>query len=138
MKARNGQQFGQVAVERSKAVACWQLVAGANLMAISWTDCQTHANNSLVEQLATHFRQSATDRGSQPSRGNDDTDRQSDRRTDGQLDTGTFTLSGSRPIGRRQNQNYEYPYSHSPRSLTPNSHSQLLCLAKCLAVPVGS
>jgi len=36
--------------------------AGANLMAITRTDCQTHANNSLVQQLATHFRQSATDR----------------------------------------------------------------------------
>lgn len=91
-KATNDQQFGQVvAFEWSKAAAfwllvvgCWQLVAGANLMAISWTDCQTHANNSLVQQLATHFRQSATDRGSQPSRARtDETDRQTDSWTVG-------------------------------------------------------
>lgn len=45
-------------VEASRAAA----EAGANLMAITWTDCQMHANNSLVQQLATHFQQSATRR----------------------------------------------------------------------------
>lgn len=71
-----------------------QLVAGANLMGISWTDCQTHANNSLVQQLATHFRQSATDRGSQT---NNETI-QTDKRTAGQRDSWTFTVA----VGSRQ------------------------------------
>lgn len=56
--ARTESRVKSSRVEASRAEA----EAGANLMAITWTDCQMHANNSLVQQLATHFQQSATRR----------------------------------------------------------------------------